>query len=127
LLSPGKTCFQCSLNGLLLTCATSVSGDASYRGDVFKMADFLKSELESSGVTVRFADLGKHTLDGKELQLPPAILGSIGNNKNKRTVLLYAHYDVQPVCTHVYYICRDHRDAADRLSSQTDGTRIRSL
>lgn len=61
------------------------------------MADFLKSELEAIGVAVRFADLGKQTLDGKDLNLPPAILGSIGNDKNKRTILLYAHYDVQPV------------------------------
>lgn len=61
------------------------------------MAAFLQSELEALGVSVRLADLGKQTLDGQELQLPPAILGSIGNDKNKRTVLLYAHYDVQPV------------------------------
>ncbi|KAF8585641.1 putative cytosolic nonspecific dipeptidase [Ramaria rubella] len=74
----------------------SISGDASNRGDVMKMAAFLKAELEAIGVTVRLADLGKHTLDGQELQLPPAILGSLGNDKHKRTILLYAHYDVQP-------------------------------
>ncbi|KAF8513705.1 CNDP dipeptidase [Hysterangium stoloniferum] len=74
----------------------SVSGDASYRKDVFKMAEFLKGELEAIGVTVRLADLGKHVMDGQELPLPPAILGSIGNDKNKKTILLYAHYDVQP-------------------------------
>src|SRR5215469_5047932 len=75
----------------------SISGDASYRPQVVNMAKFLTKELEAVGVSVRLADLGKQKVDGKELELdlPPVILGSIGNDKNKRTVLLYAHYDVQ--------------------------------
>jgi Cys-Gly metallodipeptidase DUG1 len=76
----------------------SVSGDASYRQHVFDMATFLKSELESLGVKVTLVELGKQILDGQEVQLPPAILGEIGNDKSKKTVGLYAHYDVQPVC-----------------------------
>lgn len=74
----------------------SVSGDASYRKHVFEMAAWLESELTSLGVAVTKVDLGKHTLDGEELQLPPALLGKIGEDKSKKTVLLYAHYDVQP-------------------------------
>ncbi|KAG8824080.1 hypothetical protein FRC19_002621 [Serendipita sp. 401] len=74
----------------------SVSGDASYRQHVFDMATFLKQELESLGVKVTLVDLGKQMLDGQEIQLPPAILGEYGNDKNKKTVALYAHYDVQP-------------------------------
>lgn len=74
----------------------SVSGDASYRQHVFDMATYLKSELESLGVKVTMVELGKHMLDGVEVQLPPAILGEIGNDKSKKTVCLYAHYDVQP-------------------------------
>jgi len=61
------------------------------------MADFIKDELEALGVTVRFVPLGKHLLDGQEIDLPPAILASIGNDPKKKTVGLYAHYDVQPV------------------------------
>lgn len=61
------------------------------------MATFLKSELESLGVKVTLVELGKQMLDGEEVQLPPAILGEIGNDKSKKTVGLYAHYDVQPV------------------------------
>ena len=61
------------------------------------MADFIKSELEALGVTVRLVPLGKHVLDGQEIDLPPAILASIGNDPKKKTVGLYAHYDVQPV------------------------------
>lgn len=77
--------------------AHSVSGDASYRQSVFDMATFLKAELESLGVKVTLVELGKQVLDGEEIQLPPAILGEIGNDKSKKTVGLYAHYDVQPV------------------------------
>ena len=62
------------------------------------MADFLKAELEALGVKVKFVPLGKQVLDGQEIDLPPAILGEIGNDKSKKTVGLYAHYDVQPVC-----------------------------
>ena len=36
-------------------------------------------------------------MDGEELQLPPAILGRIGDDKAKKTVLVYGHFDVQPV------------------------------
>ncbi|KIJ26502.1 hypothetical protein M422DRAFT_260501 [Sphaerobolus stellatus SS14] len=74
----------------------SISGDGKHRGDVVKMAHFLKGELEAVGVSVELRDLGKHVMDGEELHLPPAILGKLGNDPKKKTVLLYAHYDVQP-------------------------------
>ena len=61
------------------------------------MADFLVGELEALGVSVTKVDLGKHLLDGEELQLPPALLGKLGDDPKKKTILLYAHYDVQPV------------------------------
>lgn len=77
--------------------AGSVSGDASYREHVFAMADFLVGELESLGVSVTKVDLGKQVLDGEEIQLPPALLGKLGDDPKKKTILLYAHYDVQPV------------------------------
>ncbi|KAG8928582.1 hypothetical protein FRC01_005707 [Tulasnella sp. 417] len=74
----------------------SVSGDASYREQVFEMSRFIVKELEALGVKVRTVDLGKQVLDGQEIQLPPAILGSIGDDPKKKTIQLYAHYDVQP-------------------------------
>ncbi|KIO25520.1 hypothetical protein M407DRAFT_75542 [Tulasnella calospora MUT 4182] len=74
----------------------SVSGDASYREHVFEMSRFIVKELEALGVKVRTVDLGKQVLDGQEIQLPPAILGSIGDDPKKKTIQLYAHYDVQP-------------------------------
>ncbi|KAF8869810.1 glutamate carboxypeptidase [Infundibulicybe gibba] len=74
----------------------SVSSDASHRGDVVKMAHWLNGQLKDLGVDTKLVDLGKHVMDGQELDLPPAILGSIGNDPKKKTVLLYGHFDVQP-------------------------------
>lgn len=77
----------------------SVSGDASYRPHVFRMAEFLQNELKSVGCDVRAVPLGKQVLDGQEIDLPPALLASIGNDPSKKTILCYGHFDVQPVCT----------------------------
>jgi Cys-Gly metallodipeptidase DUG1 len=33
------------------------------------------------------------------LDLPPAILGKLGDDPKKKTVLIYGHFDVQPVCS----------------------------
>ena len=43
------------------------------------------------------AEPGTHVLDGKTLKLPPILLGTYGNDPNKKTILVYGHYDVQPV------------------------------
>lgn len=61
------------------------------------MADWLNDQLKAVGVETQLVDLGKHIMDDEELQLPPAILGRIGNDPKKKTVLLYGHFDVQPV------------------------------
>ena len=39
---------------------------------------------------------GKQQLEGKELDLPPIVLGTFGTDPAKKTVLVYGHYDVQP-------------------------------
>ncbi|KAF8065059.1 hypothetical protein FPV67DRAFT_1695822 [Lyophyllum atratum] len=74
----------------------SISGDASHRGDVVKMAEWLNGHLKAVGVETQLVDLGKHVMDDEELDLPPAILGRIGNDPKKKTVLVYGHFDVQP-------------------------------
>jgi Cys-Gly metallodipeptidase DUG1 len=63
------------------------------------MAHWLDNHLKAVGVETKLVDLGKHTIDGEELPLPPAILGRIGNDPKKKTVLVYGHFDVQPVST----------------------------
>ncbi|KAJ8294183.1 Cys-Gly metallodipeptidase dug1 [Rhodotorula toruloides] len=74
----------------------SVSGDASYRPHVVRMGEWLRAELEKLGAEIRSVPLGKQVLDGQELDLPPALVGSLGKDPKKKTVLVYGHYDVQP-------------------------------
>jgi len=53
--------------------------------------------VEDLGGTARLADIGTQTLhDGTQLPLPPVLLGRIGNDPQKKTVLVYGHLDVQP-------------------------------
>jgi Cys-Gly metallodipeptidase DUG1 len=46
--------------------------------------------------TVKQVDLGTHLMDGVTLPLCPAILGRIGEDLAKKTVLVYGHFDVRP-------------------------------
>ena len=75
----------------------SVSGDRTHRDDVFRMAKFMDDQLQALGVQTRSEDLGTETLDGHEIKLPPLILGKIGEDPKKKTILIYGHFDVQPV------------------------------
>ena len=53
--------------------------------------------LETQGVKTELADVGEQTLpDKSKIKLPPVILGTYGNDKAKKTVLIYGHLDVQP-------------------------------
>ncbi|PWN43398.1 CNDP dipeptidase [Ceraceosorus guamensis] len=74
----------------------SVSGDARYRQDVFRMADWLVKELEALGAKTELKPLGKQKLDGKEIDLPPVIFADYGTDPKKKTILVYGHFDVQP-------------------------------
>jgi Cys-Gly metallodipeptidase DUG1 len=59
------------------------------------MGEFLASELKTLGAEVHLRPLGKQP--GKEhLDLPPVVIARYGNDTNKRTILVYGHYDVQP-------------------------------
>jgi Cys-Gly metallodipeptidase DUG1 len=61
------------------------------------MAKFMEDQLKALGAQTRLEDLGTETLDGQEIKLPPAVLGKIGEDPKKKTILLYGHFDVQPV------------------------------
>jgi Cys-Gly metallodipeptidase DUG1 len=72
----------------------SVSSEAARRPDVVRMGQFLADELTKLGASVELRPLGKQ--HGTDLDLPPVVLARYGNDKNKRTILVYGHYDVQP-------------------------------
>jgi Cys-Gly metallodipeptidase DUG1 len=62
------------------------------------MGTFLESQLKQYGVETKLVDLGTHTMEGQSLKLPPLVLGRIGDDNSKKTILIYGHFDVQPVC-----------------------------
>ncbi|KAI9291616.1 CNDP dipeptidase [Neoconidiobolus thromboides FSU 785] len=74
----------------------SVSASVEYRSEVIKMGEWFQAELEKLGATTKRVEPGKQELEGQTIDLPPVILGRYGNDPNKRTVLVYGHYDVQP-------------------------------
>ena len=59
------------------------------------MSEFLVSELKSLGAHVESRPLGIQP-GKKDLYLPPVIVARHGSSPEKRTILLYGHYDVQP-------------------------------
>ena len=59
------------------------------------MSEFLVSELKNLGAHVESRPLGPQP-GKKDLDLPPVIVASYGTSPEKRTILVYGHYDVQP-------------------------------
>lgn len=47
------------------------------------MADWLLDQLKALGVTAEKREIGSHTLEGKEVKLPPVIIGQLGNDPKK--------------------------------------------
>ncbi|CZR60449.1 probable cytosolic nonspecific dipeptidase [Phialocephala subalpina] len=60
----------------------SISADEERRPDVVRMGQFLADELTALGAEVQ--------------QRPLVVIARYGNDKKKRTILVYGHYDVQP-------------------------------
>ncbi len=65
----------------------SISADSAFKEDVQKCAEFVKSKFESLGLKARIYPTKGH----------PIVYAEYNNPKNKRTMLIYGHYDVQPV------------------------------
>ncbi|PVZ96762.1 hypothetical protein BB558_007316 [Smittium angustum] len=74
----------------------SVSADITKRSEVFRMADWVKDRFIKLGADVKLVDPGTQELQGQTVQLPPVVLSRYGNDSNKKNILIYCHYDVQP-------------------------------
>ncbi|KAF2675366.1 CNDP dipeptidase [Microthyrium microscopicum] len=73
----------------------SVSSEDERRPDVVKMGEFLAEQLKALGASVELRPLGKQP-HKEHLDLPPVVIARYGSDSNKRTILVYGHYDVQP-------------------------------
>ncbi|KAH9494769.1 Metallopeptidase M20 [Bulinus truncatus] len=75
----------------------SVSAEPEKRPEIRRMIEWAGQFLERLGGSVEYAELGQQTLpDGSAIPLPPVLLGQLGTDQNKKTLLVYGHLDVQP-------------------------------
>lgn len=75
----------------------SVSAWPHKRLDVKQMVEHVQSFMKKLKIETELKDLGQQTLpDGKKIDLPPVVLGTLGKDVKKKTVLVYGHLDVQP-------------------------------
>lgn len=72
----------------------SVSGDAARRPDTVRMMELVRDRISALGGDGKLVPLGPQP--GSDLILPPLVTGQIGHDASKKTVLIYAHADVQP-------------------------------
>lgn len=75
----------------------SVSAEASHRNDVFAIVDWAQKQMEKLNIKCQQVENGTQTLpDGTTIKLPPVLFGQLGDDKQKKTLLVYGHLDVQP-------------------------------
>jgi len=94
----------------------SVSAWPDNRKDIVRMTEWTAERLKKLGVEVTFRDVGTQVLhDGRKLPLPPVILGVLGKDPKKKTVLIYGHLDVQPA------LLEDGWDSPPFVLTERDG------
>lgn len=77
----------------------SVSAWPETRKDVIEMVHWFAAKLETVGAKLEIAPnplVSQQTPEGQTLELPPIILGTLGNDPKKKTLVIYGHLDVQP-------------------------------
>jgi len=75
----------------------SVSAWAENRKDIVRVCEWTAEKLKQLGATIELVDIGEQTMpDGSVIPLPPLVMGHLGNDPKKKTVLIYGHLDVQP-------------------------------
>jgi Cys-Gly metallodipeptidase DUG1 len=77
----------------------SVSADTTPEGrkHVQDMSDLIAAELRKlkNIDDVQQVPLGKQ--QGTDVDLPKLVIGTLGKDPKKKTILIYGHFDVQPV------------------------------
>lgn len=75
----------------------SVSAWPENRPEIKKCCQWTADKLTALGATCELVDIGMQTLpDGSQIPLPPLVMGNLGSDPKKKTVLIYGHLDVQP-------------------------------
>ncbi|XP_037947161.1 cytosolic non-specific dipeptidase-like [Teleopsis dalmanni] len=75
----------------------SVSAWPDKRNEIQRMVEWTADKLRNIGTQVELADVGTQTLhSGQKIPLPKVILGTLGTDPKKKTVVVYGHLDVQP-------------------------------
>lgn len=75
----------------------SVSAWADTRPEVIKMMQWGQKHLQDLGASAELRDNGNQQFpDGTVVKYPPILLGQLGSDPKKKTVLVYGHLDVQP-------------------------------
>jgi nonspecific dipeptidase len=75
----------------------SVSAWKETRPEIDRMLLWVGDRLKNLGCNVEYCEIGEQKLpDGTMLKLPKVLLGQLGNDPNKKTLLVYGHLDVQP-------------------------------
>ena len=65
-----------------------MSGWSTHRPECIRQMHHTKALLDSFGAKTRFVDIGMQKMrDGSEIPLPPIILGELGNDPKKKTLL----------------------------------------
>uniref|UniRef100_A0A2R5LEL2 Putative metalloexopeptidase n=1 Tax=Ornithodoros turicata TaxID=34597 RepID=A0A2R5LEL2_9ACAR len=75
----------------------SVSLWPEARDDIIDIMSWMKNKLEAEDVVCELKAVGSQSLpDGSAIPLPPVLIGCLGSDPTKKTVLVYGHLDVQP-------------------------------
>ncbi|XP_059145561.1 cytosolic non-specific dipeptidase-like [Physella acuta] len=75
----------------------SVSAWPEKRPEIKRMVEWAGEHITKLGGKVEYAALGQQKLpDGSSIELPPVLLGTLGTDEKKKTLLVYGHLDVQP-------------------------------
>lgn len=78
----------------------SISCQPENRPQTIEQMHIADKMLKGLGCSTEMVDIGSHQMhDGETHPLPPIILGKLGEDPNKKTLLIYGHLDVQPALT----------------------------